>query len=80
MRSIAIELNLVYNEWPFPNNFHQQSSFTLEVGFEGLVITYVLVGVIVEGQYAKHLNWFAIDLKDEKSAMDGRIFKELQKT
>jgi hypothetical protein len=41
-----------------------------------LVITYVLARVIIEGQYAKHLNWFAIDLKGERSAMDGQILEE----
>jgi hypothetical protein len=56
MRSIVVELGIAYNKQPFPSNFHQQSSFTLEVSFKGLVIIYILVGVTMEGQYANHLD------------------------
>jgi hypothetical protein len=56
MTSIVVESNITYNEQPFPNNFHQQSSFTLEVSFKGLVIIYILVGITMEGQYANHLD------------------------
>jgi len=30
----------------------------------------------VEEQYANHLDWFAVDLEGEQSAMDGRILEE----
>ncbi len=30
----------------------------------------------MEGQYANHLDWFAVDLEGERSAMDGRILEE----
>jgi hypothetical protein len=65
MRSMGAESDRAYNGGPLPSNFYQQSSFTpLEAGSEGLAITDVLADVTVEGQYANHLDWFAIDLED----------------
>ncbi len=77
MRSMGAESDRAYNGGPLPSNFYQQSSFTpLEAGSEGLAITDVLENVTVEGQYANHLDWFAIDLEGEQSAMDSRILEE----
>jgi hypothetical protein len=74
---MGAESDRAYNRGPLPSNFYQQSSFTpLEAGSEGLAITDVLANVTVEGQYANHLDWFAIDLEGEQSAMDSRILKE----
>ncbi|KAH9562192.1 hypothetical protein CY35_05G059400 [Sphagnum magellanicum] len=77
MRSMGAESDRAYNRGPLPSNFYQQSSFTpLEAGSEGLAITDILADVTVEGQYANHLDWFAIDLEGEQSAMDSRILEE----
>ncbi|CAM6043491.1 unnamed protein product [Sphagnum compactum] len=77
MRSIAAESDRAYNGGPLEGSFYQQSSFTpLEAGPEGLDLADVLAGVTVEGQYANHLDWFAVDLEGEHSAMDGWILEE----
>lgn len=77
MRSIAAECDRAYNGGPPEGYFYQQSSFTpLEAGPEGLDIADLLAGAKVDGQYPNHLDWFAVDLEGEHSAMDGWILEQ----
>ncbi len=79
MRSIAAESDRAYNGGPLDGNYYQHSSFTpLEAGLvqEGTDFAALLASVKVDAQYANHLDWFAVDLEGEHSAMDGWILEE----
>lgn len=79
MRSIAAESDRAYNGGPQDETYYQQSSFTpLEAGLlqDDLQFSDLLGSVKVDGQYANHLDWFAVDLEGEHSAMDGWILEE----
>lgn len=76
MRSVAAESDRAYTGGPPDGYYYQQSSFTpLEAGPDGLDIADLLAGAKVDGQYANHLDWFAVDLEGEHSAMDGWILE-----
>ena len=79
MRSIAAESDRAYNGGPQDETYYQQSSFTpLEAGFlqDDLQFSDLLASVKVDEQYANHLDWFAVDLEGEHSALDGWILEE----
>jgi len=79
MRSIAAESDRAYNGGPLDGDYYQHSSFTpLEAGLvqEGTDFAALLASVKVDAQYANHLDWFAVDLEGEHSAMDGWILEE----
>lgn len=79
MRSIAAESDRAYIGGPQDVQYYQQSAFTpLEAGslLDDLQFSELLAKVRIEGQYANHLDWFAVDLEGEHSAMDGWILEE----
>jgi glycosylphosphatidylinositol deacylase len=79
VRSIAAESDRAYIGGPLDVQYYQQSAFTpLEAGSlqDDLQFSELLAKVRVEGQYANHLDWFAVDLEGEHSAMDGWILEE----
>lgn len=79
MRSIAAESDRAYVGGPQDAEYYQQSAFTpLEAGpmQDELQFSELLAKVRAEGQYANHLDWFAVDLEGEHSAMDGWILEE----
>lgn len=79
VRSIAAESDRAYVGGPQDAEYYQQSGFTpLEAGpmQDELQFSELLAKVRAEGQYANHLDWFAVDLEGEHSAMDGWILEE----
>lgn len=79
MRSLAAESDRAYNGGPQDEQYYQQSSFThLEAGSlqDAFQFSDLLAKFKVDGQYVNHLDWFAVDLEGEHSAMDGWILEE----
>lgn len=72
MRSIAAESARAYQGGPLERTFYQEASPTPEEG--GLDIE--LASFQLPNQYSCMLDWFAVDLEGEHSAMDGRILEE----
>ena len=72
VRSLAAESNRAYQRGPLERTFYQEASLTLKEGGEELDTS----GFGLPNQYISMLDWFAVDLEGEHSAMDGRILEE----
>ncbi|KAK3129298.1 hypothetical protein QOZ80_6BG0476710 [Eleusine coracana subsp. coracana] len=68
VRSLAAESFRAYQNGPLEPTFYQDASTTLSV--DGLN------KFSVPSRYGRMLDWFAVDLEGEHSAMDGRILEE----
>ncbi|KAF6153828.1 hypothetical protein GIB67_001061 [Kingdonia uniflora] len=72
VRSIAAESDRAYQAGPLERTFYQEASLTPEE----------IAGTVgsnefkFPNQYSSRLDWFAVDLEGEHSAMDGRILEE----
>ncbi|KAF4385810.1 hypothetical protein F8388_010366, partial [Cannabis sativa] len=69
-RSMAAESDRAYQGGPLERTFYQEASLTPEEG--GLDADIVKL----PSQYTSRLDWFAVDLEGEHSAMDGGILEE----
>ncbi|XP_020696935.1 uncharacterized protein LOC110110005 isoform X3 [Dendrobium catenatum] len=67
VRSLAAESSRAYEGGPLEENFYQEASF-LNVDISN--------SFKYPTKYKRMLDWFAVDLEGEHSAMDGRILKE----
>ncbi|KAK3019118.1 hypothetical protein RJ639_004110, partial [Escallonia herrerae] len=72
VRSLAAESDRAYQGGPLENMFYQEASLTLEEGGVEMDVA----GLSMPSQYSRMLDWFAVDLEGEHSAMDGRILEE----
>ncbi|CAI9111514.1 OLC1v1011757C1 [Oldenlandia corymbosa var. corymbosa] len=70
VRSLAAESDRAYQGGPFEPNYYQQAIHNLEK--EGGAD----VDVPLPSEYSRMLDWFAVDLEGEHSAMDARILEE----
>lgn len=64
MRSIAKESHWAYTTGPLERTFYHETSMATNSS------------VSLPNQYARNIDWFAVDLEGEHSAMDGRILEE----
>lgn len=71
VRSIASESDRAYQGGPRERMLYQEASLTFEDG-----INMVGIDVPIPTQYTRMLDWFAVDLEGEHSAMDGQILEE----
>lgn len=65
VRSLAAESDRAYQGGPLEHTFYQEATQNLDVA-----------DVSLPSQYTRMLDWFAVDLEGEHSAMDGRILEE----
>lgn len=72
VRSIAKESHWAYTTGPLEQTFYQEALLTPEQG--GLDLDSAKFSM--PNQYTSMLDWFAVDLEGERSAMDGQILKE----
>lgn len=86
VRSLAAESDRAFNGGPLDRSFYTQAVLTNEeAGYEQDGFDRIngdgndqqrQTVTRVDGQYFNHLDWFAVDLDGEHSAMDGRILEE----
>lgn len=72
VRSLGAESDRALQGGPLERTFYQEASLTPEEG--GLEMD--VAGLQLPSQYSRRLDWFAVDLEGEHSAMDGRILEE----
>lgn len=72
VRSLAAESDRAYQGGPLERTYYQEAFLTREEG--GLNID--AAGFDLPNQYTSRLDWFAVDLEGEHSAMDGGILEE----
>lgn len=72
VRSLAAESDRAYQGGPLEQTFYQEAYLTPEEGGDGASGA----GFHLPNQYSSRLDWFAVDLEGEHSAMDGRILEE----
>ncbi|KAK7338423.1 hypothetical protein VNO77_19032 [Canavalia gladiata] len=72
VRSLAAESDRAYQNGPLERTFYQEASLRPEEG--GVDVN--LFGFQLPNQYTSRLDWFAVDLEGEHSAMDGAILEE----
>ncbi|PSS30172.1 GPI inositol-deacylase [Actinidia chinensis var. chinensis] len=72
VRSLAAESNRAYQGGPLERTFYQEASLNLKEGR----VEIDTAGFGLPNQYISMLDWFAVDLEGEHSAMDGRILEE----
>ncbi|XP_058186634.1 uncharacterized protein LOC131303670 isoform X5 [Rhododendron vialii] len=72
VRSLAAESDRAYQGGPLERTFYQQASLTVKKGGVEMDAT----GFHLPNHYSSMLDWFAVDLEGEHSAMDGRILEE----
>ncbi|KAI8533503.1 hypothetical protein RHMOL_Rhmol10G0016100 [Rhododendron molle] len=72
VRSLAAESDRAYQGGPLERTFYQQASVTVKEGGVEMDAT----GFHLPNHYSSMLDWFAVDLEGEHSAMDGRILEE----
>ncbi|KAL2320234.1 hypothetical protein Fmac_029203 [Flemingia macrophylla] len=72
VRSLAAESDRAYQNGPLERTFYQEASLKPEEG--GAYIN--LSAFQLPNQYTSRLDWFAVDLEGEHSAMDGAILEE----
>lgn len=65
---MAAESFRAYQNGPLEPTFYREASSTLSVN--------ELEDFSVPSRYGRMLDWFAVDLEGEHSAMDGRILEE----
>lgn len=74
MRSLAAESARAYQGGPFEPSFYQEATLlSVEAGKEFMEES---DDFAFPSQYVRMLDWFAVDLEGEHSAMDGRILEE----
>ncbi|CAN8266237.1 unnamed protein product [Cochlearia groenlandica] len=71
VRSVGAESDRAYQGGPFERTFYEEASIFREGGAYREAVDYDL-----PRQYSNRLDWFAVDLEGEHSAMDGRILEE----
>ncbi|CAH9092271.1 unnamed protein product [Cuscuta epithymum] len=71
VRSIAAESDRAYNGGPFEQSFYQEAFKTPGGG-----VQFDARSIPLPIKYACMLDWFAVDLEGEHSALDGRILEE----
>ncbi|WJX75839.1 hypothetical protein P8452_59329 [Trifolium repens] len=72
VRSLAAESDRAYQNGPLEYSFYQEASVTSEEGDADISLS----GFQLPNQYTSRLDWFAVDLEGEHSAMDGAILAE----
>lgn len=72
VRSLAAESDRAYQGGPLEHTFYQEASHDLEKG----AVDSDLAEFPLPSQYTRMLDWFAVDLEGEHSAMDGQILEE----
>ncbi|KAM4124714.1 hypothetical protein ACB094_01G252200 [Castanea mollissima] len=72
VRSLAAESDRAYQGGPLERTFYQEASLTPEEGGAD----FDSAGFQLPNQYTSKLDWFAVDLEGEHSAMDGGILEE----
>lgn len=72
VRSLAAESDRAYQGGPLERTFYQEASLTREEGGAD----FDSAGFQLPNQYTSKLDWFAVDLEGEHSAMDGGILEE----
>ncbi|WCJ21260.1 GPI inositol-deacylase [Euphorbia peplus] len=72
VRSLAAECDRAYQGGPLERNFYKEVHLTPEEGGADAG----MAGFKLPNQYASRIDWFAVDLEGEHSAMDGRILEE----
>lgn len=72
MRSLAAESDRAYQNGPLERTFYQEASLRPEEGVADICLS----GFQLPNQYTRRLDWFAVDLEGEHSAMDGAILEE----
>ncbi|KAF8028921.1 hypothetical protein BT93_E1560 [Corymbia citriodora subsp. variegata] len=72
VRSLGAESDRAYQAGPLERTFYQEASLTPEEG--GLEMD--VASLQLPSQFSRRLDWFAVDLEGEHSAMDGRILEE----
>lgn len=75
VRSLAAESSRAYQGGPPEPTFYQDASF-LPVDAERDVLSEDFNDFVFPSQYTRMLDWFAVDLEGEHSAMDGQIVEE----
>jgi len=68
VRSLAAESFRAYQSGPLEPTFYQEAS--------SFVSGNELKGFSIPSRYGRMLDWYAVDLEGEHSAMDGRILEE----
>ncbi|PIA26435.1 hypothetical protein AQUCO_09300024v1 [Aquilegia coerulea] len=71
VRSLAAESDRAFQGGPLEQKFYREASFTPDGGGDTDEYSFK-----VPNQYSRRLDWFAVDLEDEHSAMDGQILEE----
>ncbi|XP_022750511.1 uncharacterized protein LOC111299544 isoform X2 [Durio zibethinus] len=71
VRSLAGESDRAYRGGPLERSFYREAHPASEEGDNVVVADFKL-----PNQYANRIDWFAVDLEGEHSAMDGRILEE----
>ncbi|XP_057982822.1 uncharacterized protein LOC131167837 isoform X2 [Malania oleifera] len=74
VRSLAAESDRAYQGGPLEHTFYQEALLTPEEG--GNVMDMGAAAFPFPNQYNHMLDWFAVDLEGEHSALDGRILEE----
>ncbi|KAL3526141.1 hypothetical protein ACH5RR_014513 [Cinchona calisaya] len=72
VRSLAAESDRAYQGGPLERTFYHEATRNLDKG----VVHSDVEGVPLPSQYTHMLDWFAVDLEGEHSAMDGQILDE----
>ncbi|KAI3973865.1 hypothetical protein MKX01_030441 [Papaver californicum] len=71
VRSVAAESDRAYQGGPLERTYYHEASLAYEESENRDVD-----GFMLPNQYSSMLDWFAVDLEGEHSAMDGRILEE----
>lgn len=72
VRSLAKESDRAYQGGPLERTFYQEAALIPEEGGMNMPLT----GFKLPNQYNFMLDWFAVDLEGEHSAMDGQILED----
>ncbi|KAA3479539.1 gpi inositol-deacylase [Gossypium australe] len=70
-RSLATECDRAYQGGPLERTFYREAYLAYKEGGNGEI-----ADIQLPNQYANRLDWFAVDLEGEHSAMDGQILEE----
>ncbi|KAK7260642.1 hypothetical protein RIF29_26863 [Crotalaria pallida] len=72
VRSLAAESDRAYQSGPLERTYYQEASLSHKEGGAHIDLS----GFQLPNQYTRRLDWFAVDLEGEHSAMDGAILAE----
>lgn len=73
MRSLAAESDRAYKVGPLERTFYEEARLTPEEGGEEDMDA---AGFELKNQYDSRLDWFAVDLEGEHSAMDSAVLEQ----